>query len=140
MKSKKPYQDKELLTSISKIVDSSFELRSKKELIINFLNSIYNKEKSFDDLNQLINEFNEFIDEKYSKELNNVIKEFNLNKEETFKFMNNSFDQGELKIFGTAINNILPPLSRFSKNQNRTRIKNDVINNLEVIFDRYFNI
>ena len=140
MKSKKPYQDKELLTSISKIVDSSFELRSKKELIINFLNSIYNKEKSFDDLTQLINEFNEFIQKEYSKELNNIIKEFNLNKEETFKFMNNSFGQGELKIFGTAINNILPPLSRFSKNQNRTKIKNDVINNLEVIFDRYFNI
>lgn len=140
MKSKKPYQDKELLTSISKIVDSSFELRSKKELIINFLNSIYNKEKSFDDLTQLINEFNEFIQKEYSKELNNIIKEFNLNKEETFKFMNNSFGQGELKIFGTAINNILPPLSRFSKNQNRTKIKNDVINNLETIFDRYFNI
>lgn len=140
MKSKKPYQDKELLTSISKIVDSSFKLRSKKELIINFLNSIYNKEKSFDDLTQLINEFNEFIQKEYSKELNNIIKEFNLNKEETFKFMNNSFGQGELKIFGTAINNILPPLSRFSKNQNRTKIKNDVINNLEVIFDRYFNI
>lgn len=140
MKSKKPYQDKELLTSINKIVDSSFELRSKKELIINFLNSIYNKEKSFDDLTQLINEFNEYIQEEYSKELNNIIKEFNLNKEETFKFMNNSFGQGELKIFGTAINNILPPLSRFSKNQNRTKIKNDVINNLEVIFDRYFNI
>ncbi len=140
IKSKKPYQDKELLTSISKIVDSSFELRSKKELIINFLNSIYNKEKSFDDLTQLINEFNEFIQKEYSKELNNIIKEFNLNKEETFKFMNNSFGQGELKIFGTTINNILPPLSRFSKNQNRTKIKNDVINNLEVIFDRYFNI
>lgn len=140
MKSKKPYQDKELLTSISKIVDSSFELRSKKELIINFLNGLYNQKTSFEDITQLADEFKKYIQEEYSKELNNVIKEFNLNKEETFKFMDNSFGQGELKIFGTAINNILPPLSRFSKNQNRTKIKNDVINNLEVIFDRYFNI
>lgn len=140
MKSKTPYQDKELLTSISKIVDSSFELRSKKELIINFLNGLYNQKTSFEDITQLADEFKKYIQEEYSKELNNVIKEFNLNKEETFKFMNNSFGQGELKIFGTAINNILPPLSRFSKNQNRTKIKNDVINNLEVIFDRYFNI
>ena len=140
MKSKTPYQDKELLTSISKIVDSSFELRSKKELIINFLNGLYSQKTSFEDITQLADEFKKYIQEEYSKELNNVIKEFNLNKEETFKFMNNSFGQGELKIFGTAINNILPPLSRFSKNQNRTKIKNDVINNLEVIFDRYFNI
>ena len=140
MKSKTPYQDKELLTSISKIVDSSFELRSKKELIINFLNGLYNQKTSFEDITQLADEFKKYIQEEYSKELNNVIKEFNLNKEETFKFMDNSFGQGELKIFGTAINNILPPLSRFSKNQNRTKIKNDVINNLEVIFDRYFNI
>ena len=140
MKSKTPYQDKELLTSISKIVDSSFELRSKKELIINFLNGLYNQKTSFEDITQLADEFKKYIQEEYSKELNNVIKEFNLNKEETFKFMDNSFGQGELKIFGTAINNILPPLSRFSKNQNRTKIKNDVINSLEVIFDRYFNI
>ena len=109
-------------------------------LKLKIYNKKYYKEKDFDNLTQLINEFNEYIQEEYSKELNNVIKEFNLNKEETFKFMNNSFGQGELKIFGTAINNILPPLSRFSKKQNRTKIKNDVINNLEVIFDRYFNI
>lgn len=140
MKSKTPYQDKELLTSISKIVDSSFELRSKKELIINFLDSLYNQKTSFEDITQLTNEFKKYIQEEYFKELNNIIKEFNLNKDETFKFMNNSFGQGELKIFGTAINNILPPLSRFSKDQNRTKIKNDVINNLEEIFDRYFNI
>ncbi|MBD5422981.1 MAG: type I restriction endonuclease subunit R [Mycoplasma sp.] len=140
IKSKTPYQDKELLTTISKIVDSSFELRSKKELIINFLNTIYNQERSFENLEQLVNEFNAYIKQEYSEELNNIIEEFNLNKDETFKFMDNSFDQGELKTIGTSINNILPPLSRFNKNQNRSKIKNEVINNLEKIFNRFFNI
>ena len=62
-------KDKELLTSISKIVDSSFELRSKKELIINFLNGLYNQKTTFEDITQLADEFKKYIQEEYSKEL-----------------------------------------------------------------------
>jgi type I restriction enzyme R subunit len=124
--------DKEILVSIEKAVDASPELRSKKKLIQNFIADVNN----FEDV---ITEWNKYVSEQREEELNQLIKEERLNSEETHKFIENTFRNGEVKTVGTDINKILPPMSRFGGG-NRTAKKQSVIEKIQKFFEKYFGI
>ena len=81
-----------------------------------------------------------FIKDKRIEELNIIIEEENLNKEETYKFMNNSFYNGYIQEFGTEISKILPPISMFSPSKERTTKRLTVIEKLKSFFDKYKDI
>ncbi|EKY28111.1 type I restriction endonuclease subunit R [Clostridium celatum] len=124
-------KDKSILTTIDKSINSSMELRSKKELIENFIESI-NGEL---DVNK---EWVQFVNMKKEEELNSIITEDKLKEEETKKFVDNSFRNGELKTIGTDIDKILPPMSRFGGA--RAKKKEKVIERLGQFFEKYFRI
>ena len=126
-------QDKELLADINRAIDSSVELRSKKDLIEQFISTL-SINSDIDD------EWIEFVEKKKNEELNKIIEEENLNKDETFNFVENSFKNGEVVTTGTALTKILPPLPRFSKDSNRSEKRNIVIEKLNLFFERFFNI
>ncbi len=64
----------------------------------------------------------------------------NLNSEETYKFIKKSFEQGRIETNGTEISAMLPPMSMFSKDNNRQIKKNTVIDKLMEFFDKFFSI
>lgn len=66
--------------------------------------------------------------------------EENLNKEETYNFIRKAFENGSVETTGTDISRVLPPMSRFSKNNDRLSKKNNVIDKLVEFFNRFFNI
>lgn len=126
-------QDKNILTSIDKAVDASIELRSKKELIHDFIN-IYSSRGN----NEIHDAWHQFIKTERESELNQIIKENNLRPDETRRLIDNSFHDGVLKTTGTDVDRIMPVMSRFSKNNNRTGKKRNIIERLLSFFEKYF--
>ena len=128
-------EDKEILIDIDKAINSSLNLRSKKELIEGFIETV-NTSTNVDE------DWNKFIKEQKEADLNAIIEEENLNKNETKKFIDNSFGDGELKTVGTAIDNILPPYPIFGDKgtNNRQMKQRSIIKKLRKFFEKYLGL
>ena len=126
-------KDKEIVISISKAIDSSVELRNKKELIEQFIESLTPTTNVDDD-------WHTFVDEKKLEELDSIIAEENLDKDETYKFLNNAFRDGFVQNTGTAISKVLPPVSRFSPTGERTKKRETVLERLGAFFNKFWDI
>lgn len=125
-------EDKEILVTIRKAVDASPDLRSKKELIENFITGI-------NEIEDVMTEWHEFVIQQREEDLAAIIKEEKLKAEETRKFLDSSFMEGEIKTVGTDIDKILPPVSRFGGG-NRAKKKQGVISKLKSFFEKYFGL
>lgn len=124
-------EDKEVLISIHKAIDSSFELRSKKQLIDTFIDGI-------NDVDDIMIEWREYVAKEKERQLNEIIEEERLKPEETKKFIEYSFRDGEMKTTGTDIDKILPPMSLFGGGKQDK--KQGVIAKLLSFFERFFGI
>lgn len=124
--------NKEILVNISKAIGSSIQLRSKKELIENFIGSVNadtDVEKSWKD----------FVRRRKDEDLKEIIDSEHLKPQETRTFIDNSFRDGQVRTTGTDIDRILPPMSRFGGG-NRQEKKKSVIDKIQAFFDRYFGL
>lgn len=125
--------DKEIAINISKAIDSSVDLRNKKELIEKFVASLT-------PTSNVDNEWTSYVEEEKKAELNKIITDENLKEEETKTFISNSFRNGEIQSAGTAFAKILPPVSRFTPTGDLTKKKESVLEKLKAYFDRFFDI
>ena len=125
-------EDKEVLIDIRKAMDASPELRSKKALIETFIGGI-------NDVDDVLTEWRSFVVEQKEKELASIVEEENLKPEETRKFVENAFRDGEIKTTGTDIDKLMPPVSRFGGG-NRAEKKQTIIDKLLTFFEKYFGI
>jgi len=126
-------KDKEILVDINKAINSSIELRNKKDLIEQFIESL-------DISSQVDNDWINFVEKKKIEELEKIIKNENLNQKETYSFIDNAFRDGYIQKTWTSITKILPPVSRFSKDKWRTKKRETVIEKLTRFFERFFDI
>ena len=124
-------KDKEVLVAIDRAIKSSLELRSKKELIENFIDTINAQ-------SDVQRDWQKFVREQEETDLQTLIAEEKLKPEETRSFVSNAFRDGEMKTSGTGIDKILPPISRFGGG--RTQKKQTVIDKLKAFFDKYFGL
>lgn len=124
--------DKEILVNISKAIGSSLQLRSKKELIENFISSV----NADTDVDQ---GWREYVQRRKAEELQEIIESEHLKPEETEKFIESSFRDGQVRTTGTDIDKILPPMSRFGGG-NRKEKKKTVIEKIRTFFERYFGL
>ena len=135
---KKYYQDhntdKEILVDINKAIDSSIELRNKKDLINQFISNL--------DIHANVDEdWHKFVETKKLEELDQIIDSENLDRESTYKFINNAFRDGTVETTGTSITKImLAKPSRFSSDGLYTRKRESVLDKLAKFFERFFNI
>ena len=125
-------EDKEVLITINKAIDASPELRSKKALIETFIAGI-------NEVDDIMAEWHDYVVAKREEDLENIIKEERLKPEETRKFLENAFRDGEIKTAGTDIDKLMPPVSRFGGGK-RTEKKQGVISKLKTFFEKYFGI
>jgi len=98
--------DKEIGVSISRAIDSSITLRSKKDLVEAFIASV----AVGADVDA---EWRRFIDERKSAELETIIDREGLMPQETRALVAQALRDGTLQTAGTAIARILPPMPRF---------------------------
>lgn len=124
--------DKSILVSIDKAVNSSMQLRSKKELIEHFIQTVNATTKVDQD-------WKKFVEEQKESDLANIISEEKLKQKETRRLINNSFRDGLLKTTGTDIDKIMPPVSRFGGG-NREVKKQNIIDRLMGFFEKYFGL
>lgn len=124
-------EDKEVLITINKAIGASPELRSKKALIETFIAGI-------NDVDDVMAEWHDYVIGMREEDLKAIIAEERLKPEETRKFIENAFRDGEIKTEGTDIEKILPPVSRFGGG--RDQKKKGVIDKLNTFFEKYFGI
>ena len=124
-------KDKTILTTIDKAINSSIELRSKKELIERFIEQVNVSTKVDED-------WRKFLHERKEADISAIIEEEKLKPEETRRFIDNAFRDGILKTTGTAIDKIMPPVSRFGGG--RAAKKQGIIEKLMIFFEKYLGL
>lgn len=124
-------KDKTILTTIDKAINSSIELRSKKELIERFIEQVNVSTKVDED-------WRKFLHERKEADISAIIEEERLKPEETRRFIDNAFRDGMLKTTGTAIDKIMPPVSRFGGG--RAAKKQGIIEKLMLFFEKYLGL
>lgn len=124
-------ENRELRVDIDRAVDSSIQLRSKKELIEGFIDSL-TPDSSVDE------DWRTLVDTQEKADLNVLIQEENLNPERTRQLVMNSFRDGVLHSTGTDIDAILPLLSRFApQGAGRLEKKQAVLAKLQAFFEKF---
>lgn len=126
-------EDREIRATIVRAIDASPSLRNKKDLIEQFVDSVSTKTR-------VDVEWVTFITAQKAEELDRIIEDESLKKEETWAFIDNAFRDGAIPVTGTAITKILPPISRFSKNNNHAIKKQMVLDRLGAFFERFFGL
>jgi len=122
-------KNKNILTTIDKAINSSIGLRSKKQLIEQFIEQINASTKVDED-------WRKFLCERKEADITTIIEEERLKPDETRHFVDNAFRDGSLKTTGTAIDKIMPPVSRFGGGNRATR-KQSIIERLLKFFEKY---
>ena len=125
-------EDKEVLITINKAIDASPQLRSKKQLIETFIAGI-------NDADDVMSKWHDYVVAQREEELQTIITEEKLKPEDTRKFLENAFRDGEIKTAGTDIDKLMPPVSRFGGG-GRAQKKQSVIDKLKAFFEKFFGI
>lgn len=107
----------------NRLAYASPELRSKKALIENFIDGV-------NEVSDIMIEWREYVAAQKEKQLIDIISQENLKPDETRKFIDNSFRDGQIKTTGTDIDKIMPPISRFGGGD-RTKKKQSIIEKLK---------
>ncbi len=123
-------RDKDILLQIDRAIDASIDLRSKKELIERFIEQV-NVDTEID------REWREYLNKSKDEDLDVIIQDEKLKREETRAFMDNAFRDGELRVIGTEIDQIMPPMSFFG---GRVERKQGIIEKLMQFFEKYFGL
>ena len=122
-----------VLQDIERAVDSSPEMRNKKELIENFIQQVTPSSDIDDD-------WNTFIHHQMSQEIDQIIHSEGLKEGPARKFIQNSFLNGYVASSGTDIAKIMPPMNPFSKTVNREEKKQSILEKIKAFFDRYYDL
>ncbi|MCC6533326.1 MAG: type I restriction endonuclease subunit R [Burkholderiales bacterium] len=133
LKAKGSGQDKEIRATIERAINASPSLRNKKDLIEQFVDSVSTKAK-------VDAQWQAFVAKRKVEDLGRIIADEGLNADETKAFMDNAFRDGAIPVTGTAITKILPPVSRFAKNNGHAAKKQTVLDKLVAFFERYFGL
>ncbi|WP_456284145.1 type I restriction endonuclease subunit R [Microbacterium sp. JZ101] len=126
-------ENKEIRAQITRAVDASPSLRSKRDLVENFVDSV-SVDGSIDE------QWRAFIAAKREAELQAIIEEENLKPEQARAFVDSAFRDGQLRTSGTEITRILPPVSRFNREAGHGEKKKRVVEALTRFFDRFLGL
>jgi type I restriction enzyme R subunit len=125
--------NKEIEANISRAVDSSVSLRSKKDLIERFV-ALVNAETDVD------LSWRKFIEEQRTLELEQIIQDENLDVAGTHVFMDQAFQEGQVSTVGTAFSRLIPAKSMFSPSDEHGEQKRRIADRLQGFFERFFSL
>jgi type I restriction enzyme R subunit len=127
-------KDKTIVADIDRAVASSPTLRDKKDLIDDFVASMTPE-------SNVRGDWRKFVEERKNEELDKIIEEQKLKPEETRTFVEQAFENGRIETEGTAITNIMKPMSRFAHGGESYEMKKQrLIERLQAFFERFRDI
>ncbi|EPZ8608250.1 type I restriction endonuclease subunit R [Campylobacter upsaliensis] len=116
---------------ILKLLDSSLSLRSKKELFLRFIDSLHTQ-------SNVEKDFSAYIKTHKNNALQDIINALNLDPKKTKEFMHDSFERGELRDYGRAFGEILPPGDLFGKGAEQThKVREKALEKLQAFFELF---
>lgn len=125
--------NREIILDINRAIDSSPDLRNKKDLINQFIDSLTPQ-------SEIDKDWVDFVEQKKEEVLNSIIADENLKEKETKEFIDNSFRDGFIQTNGTAITEILPPKNPFSADNSYATKLQIVIDKLTAFFNKFWDI
>lgn len=123
-------QNREVKTEVHRAVNASVELRSKKDLILAFIDKLTPE-------TQVEQAWAPFIKTEEAKELQGIIEAEELDSQKTRQLMNQAYLRGNIPETDTEISELLPPTSLFSEKGNRGEKRRKVTEKLKGHFDRF---
>ncbi|WP_144674623.1 type I restriction endonuclease subunit R [Campylobacter jejuni] len=119
--------------NILKTIISNPSLRDKKELIQEFLEQIdHNKNSDYKSL------FESFMQRKKEQELQQIIKDENLNEHLTKQYLEEAFELNFFQDKGENIGKLLPLINPFApKSEGNEEKREQIINKLKSFFDKF---
>ena len=126
-------EDKEIRAEISRAVDASPSLLSKRDLVEDFVESVSL-------LGGVDEQWETFVAARRDAELTTIIEAEGLKPDEARGFVDAAFRDGQLRTTGTEITRILPPVSRFNREAGHSDRKKRVVETLTKFFERYFGL
>ncbi|ELW9007135.1 type I restriction endonuclease subunit R [Campylobacter upsaliensis] len=116
---------------ILKLLDSSLSLRSKKELFLRFIDSLHTQ-------SNVAKDFSTYIKTHKNNALQDIINALDLDPKKTKEFMQDSFERGELRDYGRAFGEILPPSPLFGKGAEQThKVREKALEKLQAFFELF---
>ena len=122
--------DMTVIAKIRDFVDASPNLRNKRELIEQFIKGI----TTGSDVGE---SWADYIKQQKEEELNKIIEEEKLKPIETRNFMAMAFRNGFVSMSGVAFAQILPAVSRFSKDSKREEMRQRVFEKLCAYLEKF---
>lgn len=125
--------NKEIRSTINRAVDSSYTLRSKKDLIEKFVESVTvntNIESSWAG----------FIAEQKAIELEQIIEEEKLESARAHVLLDQAFSAGSLNLEGPVVARIMPAVNMFSPSGDHGKNKQRVVDKLLGFFERFIHL
>lgn len=127
-------KDKTILGDIDRAIGASLELRSKKELIEGFIQSV-NVQTDVE------KDWRKFVRERKEEDLGQLITEERLKPEETRRYIDNAFRDGTLRTTGPDLDAIMPAVSWFSGGGGgRVALKQRLMEKLAKFFEKYLGL
>lgn len=126
-------QDGEIRVRISKAIDSSPDLRDKKELIEQFIEHLTPN-------SEVDAAWREYVNNEKRKQFESIVEEEQLKREPAVEFIENAYERGYVPEGGMELDGIMPPINPFDANANREGKIARVLEKLKAFFKRFFDI
>lgn len=123
----------ELTVKVNKAIDSSPDLRDKKELINQFIESLTPD-------SEVTEKWNQYVDEQKRREFANIVNEEHLKEEAAREFIASAWERGYVPEGGLELNAIMPPINPFDPSANREGKVQTVLNKIKSFFQKFFEI
>lgn len=118
---------------INKAIDSSPDLRDKKELINQFIESLTPD-------SDVSEKWKEYVNEQKRREFNAIVTEEHLKEGPAKEFIATAWERGYVPEGGLELNGIMPPINPFDPNANREGKLQEVLKRIKTFFGKYFEI
>lgn len=126
-------ENRQIRAQITRAVDASPSLRSKRDLVESFVESV-------SVIGGVDEQWRSFVVARRKLELDLIIQEQKLKPEPTRAFIEAAFRDGQLRTYGTEITRILPPVSRFNRDAGHGATKQRVVEALSSFFERFIGL
>ena len=123
-------QDKEIIVKMRKLIEASPDMREKRELIEKFIERMTPEGGG-----NVGNQWEVYIEQEKKEQLDTIINEEHLKREETIDFIKRAFADGYVTETGTGIAKIMPPSNPFLPESGEK--KQTVINKLKDYLSRF---
>ena len=128
--------DKVVVAELMSLVSSDPELRSKKELIERFLETL----DATADGSAVGDEWQSYAKDMCQKELDTIVSDEGLKTPDAADFARECLRTGTVPVDGEALSKILPPMSRFTPDGKRDEIRSRVAERLKEFVRRFADI